>query len=310
MALDMGRIGVLMGGPSSEREISLKSGHAVYDALKGAGLEVSAIDIKTDKIRENMRLIKSKKIECAFIALHGRFGEDGQIQSILESLKIIYTGSGVEASRLAMDKIASLEIFAGRGLKIPEYEVLEKKANWRLNKELAFPVVVKPATHGSSIGLSIVQKRGDLEKAVNLAFSFDKRAIIEQYIKGREFTVGILDERALAVIEIVPKNAFFDYEAKYKAGLTDYIVPARIPEKISLAMQRCAYKAHKALGCYGCSRADIILSEENIPYILEVNTIPGFTSTSLLPKAALAMGLDFSSLCIKLLKLAYGKKQE
>lgn len=307
MALNIGRIGVLMGGPSSEREISLKSGHAVYDALKESGADVIAVDIKTDKVKENMDLIKQKNIDCAFIALHGRFGEDGQIQSILERLKIAYTGSGVEASRLAMDKVASLEIFEKNGLKVPEYEVVEKNTNWGIHNELGMPIVVKPATHGSSIGLSIIEKKEDLEKAVNFAFSFDKRVIIGEYIKGRELTVGILDEKPLAVIEIVPKNPFFDYEAKYKAGLTDYIVPAELSQKLTKELQGAAYIAHKSLGCFGCSRADIILSADNIPYILEINTIPGFTSTSLLPKAAAACGIDFKSLCIKLIRLAYGK---
>lgn len=304
----LGRIGVLMGGPSTEREISLKSGQAVLEVLKESGLDAVAVDITTDNIEEDIGLIKSQHIDCAFIALHGRFGEDGQVQKILEILKIPYTGSGVQASRLAMDKIASLEIFERNGLKIPDYEVVEKNTNWSLHKELGLPLVIKPATHGSSIGLSIVNKKEDLERAVNFAFSFDKRVIIEEYIKGRELTVGILDDKALPAIEIIPKKTFFDYEAKYKAGMTDYIVPAKLPKVISKKIQNVALLAHKVLGCFGCSRADIILNEGNIPYILEINTIPGFTSTSLLPKAAKAAGIDFKVLCIKLIKLAYEKK--
>lgn len=305
---DFGRIGVLMGGPSSEREISLKSGHAVLQALKESGLDAVAVDITTDNIEENIALIKSQHIDCTFIALHGRFGEDGQVQKILEILKIPYTGSGVQASRLAMDKVASLEIFEKNRLKIPDHEVVEKNTNWTLHKELGLPLVIKPATHGSSIGLSIVNKDEDLEKAVNFAFSFDKRVIIEEYIKGRELTVGILDDKALPVIEIIPKKNFFDYEAKYKAGMADYIVPAELPKGIAKKVQKSALSAHKLLGCFGCSRADIILSEGNIAYILEINTIPGFTSMSLLPKAAKAAGIDFGALCIKLIKLAYEKK--
>lgn len=304
----LGRIGVLMGGPSTEREISLKSGQAVLEVLKESGLDAVGVDITTDNIEEDIALIKSQHVDCAFIVLHGRFGEDGQIQKILEILKIPYTGSGVQASRLAMDKIASLEIFERNGLKIPDYEVVEKNTNWSLHKELGLPLVVKPATHGSSIGLSIVNERQDLERAVNFAFSFDKRVIIEEYIKGRELTVGILDDKALPVIEIIPKKPFFDYEAKYKAGMTDYIVPAKLPKVISKKIQNVALSAHKVLGCFGCSRVDIILNEGNIPYILEINTIPGFTSTSLLPKAAKAAGIDFKVLCIKLIKLAYEKK--
>lgn len=305
---DFGRIGVLMGGPSTEREISLKSGHAVLEALKESGLDAVAVDITTDNIEENIALIRPQNIDCAFIALHGRFGEDGQIQKILEILKIPYTGSGVQASRLAMDKVASLEIFEKNGLKIPDYEVVEKNTNWTLHKELGLPLVIKPATHGSSIGLSIVNKKEDLEKAVNFAFSFDKRVISEEYIKGRELTVGILDDKALPVIEIIPKKNFFDYEAKYKTGMADYIVPAELPKGVAKKVQKSALSAHKLLGCFGCSRADIILNEGNIAYILEINTIPGFTSMSLLPKAAKAAGIDFGALCIKLIKLAYEKK--
>ncbi|MDD5166278.1 MAG: D-alanine--D-alanine ligase [Candidatus Omnitrophica bacterium] len=303
-----GRVGVLMGGPSSEREISLKSGKAVYAALKESGIEVSAIDIQTDNVEENIRLLKSKKIDCAFLALHGRFGEDGSMQQILEDIKIPYTGSGVSASRLAMDKIASRKIFQDHGLKVPQYEVVKGNADWEMDSDFVFPLVVKPATHGSSIGLSIVDKKEYLEEAVNLAFSFDHKVIIEEYIEGREVTVGILEEKPLAVIEIISKRRFFDYEAKYQAGMTDYIVPAKIEKKLSGKIQDIALLAHKLLGCSGCSRVDIILDKYNIPFVLEVNTIPGMTETSLLPKAAKIEGISFNALCIKLIRLAYEKK--
>jgi len=305
---DFGLIGVLMGGVSSEREISLKSGHAVYNCLRSLRLDAVAIDIKTENIRENISLIKSKKIDCAFIALHGRFGEDGQIQAILETLKVAYSGSGIKASRLAMDKPASLRIFERSGLKVPAYQVVEKNTNWKIRGELVLPFVVKPAMHGSSIGFSIIYKKEDLEKAVNFANSFDKRVIIQEFIKGRELTVGILDEETLPIIEIIPKKTFFDYEAKYKEGMADYIIPAKLPKRCAVKIQKAALSAHKLLGCSGCSRVDIILSEDNIPYILEINTIPGFTSTSLLPKAAKAAGIDFNALCLKLIRLAYEKK--
>jgi len=305
-----GRIGVLMGGPSSEREISLKSGKAVYESLRESGLETVAVDIKTDNIEENIRLIKSYKINCAFLALHGRFGEDGQIQEILERLKIAYTGSGTQASRLAMDKIASRKIFEVGGLKVPKYMALEKSsynAQWQVNDQLALPLVIKPAGGGSSIGLSIIDKNEDLNKAVDLAFRFDGRIIIEEYLKGREVTVGILDEQVLPVIEIIPKKRFFDYEAKYKSGMTDYIVPAEIETEIAKKIQQLAISAHRLLGCFGCSRVDMILSENNTPFVLEVNSIPGLTPTSLLPKAAKIAGIEFNQLCLKLIKLAYDK---
>ncbi len=307
-----GRIGVLMGGPSSEREISLKSGHAVFDVLSQLGLDVAGIDITTDSPEDNACLIQSHNIDCAFVALHGRFGEDGQIQKILDDLSLVYTGSGVRASQLAMDKIASRKIFQAKGFSVPEYIILEKATYTPDRKDqfnLTFPLVVKPATNGSSIGLTIVDKKEEFMGALDLAFSYDDRVVVENYITGREITVSILDEQALPVIEIVPKKRFFDFEAKYKTGMTDYIVPAQLDQAIAREVQGIALAAHKSLGCSGCSRADMIISKENIPFVLEVNTIPGLTATSLLPKAARVVGIDFGELCLKLISLAYEKKK-
>ncbi|MBM3249253.1 MAG: D-alanine--D-alanine ligase [Candidatus Omnitrophica bacterium] len=306
---DFGRIGVLMGGPSSEREISLKSGHAVEEALKGLGLDVTGIDIKSEDPESNKRLLRDHGINCAFLALHGRFGEDGAIQEILESLGLPYTGSGVKASRLAMDKIASLEIFRRAGLDVPRFEVVEKNKRPGFNSGLRLPLVIKPATHGSSIGLSIVEKREDLPQALDEAFIYDGRAVVQEYISGRELTVGILEEKALPVIEIIPKTGFFDFQAKYQAGMTEYVVPAKLSDKDAERAQEAALHAHKLLGCFGCSRVDIILSGDSVPYILEINTIPGMTSTSLLPKAAKVTGIDFGGLCLRLLAIAYEKKK-
>lgn len=305
-----GKIGVLMGGPSTEREISLKSGKAVYESLKELGLDVVAIDIKTSDSGENINLIKSSEIKCAFLALHGRFGEDGQIQSLLDKIHIPYTGSAVEASLLAMDKAASRMMFQASGIDVPRSEVF-LKGGFTLGcdfpAKFGFPLVVKPARHGSSVGLSIVDKKEDLTAAVDLAFSFDDKIIVEEYIRGREITIGILDGKALPAVEIIPKKRFFDYEAKYQQGMTDYIVPAELDTWLALDLAKKALIAHNALDCYGCSRVDIILSEGNIAYILEVNTIPGFTQTSLLPKAAKTAGISFSQLCVKLIQLAYEK---
>ncbi len=306
-----GKIGVLMAGPSTEKKISLKSGHAVCEALKKAGLYVEPVMVKTDKPEENIRLLRLKKIDCAFIALHGRFGEDGGIQKILRSLNIPYTGSGVKASALAMDKIASRKIFQKHGLKVPRSKVLKRDSYNGINlSNLNLPLVVKPATHGSSIGLSIIDKLNNVPQAVNLAFEYDKRIIIEEYIRGRELTVGILEEKAMPVIEIIPKHVFFDYQAKYKKGLTDYIVPAKLSPLVSSRVKETALAAHRLLGCFGCSRVDIILNDRQEPFILEVNTIPGLTETSLLPKAARKIGIDFTSLCIKLIELAYAKTKK
>lgn len=308
---DFGKIGVLMGGPSTEREISLKSGKAVFDALEKLGIAVEAIDIKTDDPKENILLVKSYGIDCAFIALHGRFGEDGAIQNILEQIQIPYTGSGVQASRLAMDKIASLEIFAKSGLSVPDFQEVKKKAfspGFKPDSALGYPLVIKPASHGSSIGLSIISAYQDCAQAMTLAFNYDDNVVVQKYIKGRELTVGILDEKPLPVIEIIPKNFFFDYEAKYLQGKTEYVIPAELDARRAGVVQEAAVSAHKLLGCYGCSRVDLILSPEGVPYILEINTIPGMTATSLLPKAAKVVGLDFSQLCVTLLRLAYAKE--
>ncbi|MFA6357668.1 MAG: D-alanine--D-alanine ligase [Candidatus Omnitrophota bacterium] len=309
---DFGRVGVLMGGPSSERQISLKSGKAVFSALIDSGLDAVSIDIVTDNEEENIRLLNDRKLDCAFIALHGRFGEDGTIQNILETIRLPYTASGVNSSRLAMDKIGSLEVFKQGGLVVPNSQFLEKSDYLRtnnFNNRLAFPLVVKPANHGSSIGLSLVEREEEMPVAIDLAFEFDQNIIIEEYIYGRELTVGVLGEEALPVIEIIPKNKFFDFEAKYQPGGTEYIAPAVLDEKIAKKVQDVALKAHKLLGCSGCSRTDIILNRDGLPYILEVNTIPGMTATSLLPKAAKIVGIDFNHLCLKLLELAYAKKK-
>lgn len=211
-----------------------------------------------------------------------------------------------------MDKVASLEVFEANGIKVPRYKVLEMKSynpDWKMHGDLGFPLVIKPATHGSSIGLSIVDGPEDLDKAVGLAFGFDSRVVVQEYISGREITVGILDERALPVIEIIPKKRFFDFEAKYRLGMTDYIVPAQIEENIARKAQEIALSSHKLLGCFGCSRVDIILSKNDEVFVLEINTIPGLTNTSLLPKAAKTAGIEFNQLCLKLIELAYEKKQ-
>ncbi len=305
----LGKIGVLMGGPSSEREISLKSGKAVYLALRQAGLKVIPVDIVTDNAGENIKLLRAKKIDFAFLALHGRFGEDGSIQQILEGLKIPYTGSGVKASRLVIDKVAARRIFSSAGLAVPGYKVIEFNSRKNSANNFPLPLVVKPATQGSSIGLSIIDHAAHLKEAVDLAFRYDKTVLIEEYVSGRELTVGILQGRALPVIEIIPKKRFFDYQAKYQPGLAEYVAPAALDEKVAAEVKAAALSAHKLLGCRGCSRVDIILNQDNRPVVLEVNTIPGFTATSLLPKAAKITGIDFTALCLKLIELAYEKEK-
>jgi len=301
-----GRIGVLMGGPSNERDISLKSGRTVYQALKSQGLNVMPLDIKSTNC---LKKIKKARIKVAFIALHGKFGEDGTVQEILESLGIPYTGSGVIASYLCLNKIASRRIFKHNKIPSPEYNILHRRT-WKEcieNLKLKFPLVVKPSSEGSSIGVSFVHKSSELAKAIRLAFRYDDTIIIEKYIKGREITVGILKEKPLPIVEIIPKNKFFNFQAKYVKGKSDYIVPAKIPKTHYKRAQELGALAHKALGCQGFSRVDMIL-EKRGPVVLEVNSIPGLTSTSLLPMAASVCGLDFGRLCVEIIKLSYKKK--
>lgn len=297
-----GKIGVLMGGSSSERKISLKSGKAVYQALKGQGLDVVALDIKSTNCSEQ---IKRAKIKVAFIALHGEFGEDGTIQSILETLRISYTGSGVMASYLCLDKIVSKRIFKQRKIPVPEYDTLHRESQ-KLSFErskLKSPLVVKPSTEGSSIGVSFVRRESQLKPAINLAFRYDDAIIIERYLEGREITVAILNERPLPIVEILPKKKFFDFQAKYTKGKSEYLVPAKMSQKDYARSQALGLLAHQTLGCRGFSRVDMILTETG-PVVLEVNSIPGLTATSLLPLAASAVGLSFGELCVEIVKLA------
>ncbi len=310
----LGRIGVLMGGYSSEREISLKSGTAIAQALKNEGGDVVAVDITEKDEKKIASRITESGMDVAFIALHGRLGEDGAIQAILEGLNIPYTGSGVEASRLAINKTLAQSIFKSHGISVPAYVILERNANLSEDffvKELGNPPwVVKPACEGSSIGISLVETIETLEKAIKTAESYGEKVLVERFIKGRELTVGILQEKPLPIVEICFSRTFFDFTAKYKQGFTEYLVPADLPGDITLKLQAEALKAHQALGCRDFSRVDIILAADGGGYILEINTIPGFTSTSLLPKAAKAAGIEFNQLCLQLVELAYGQKKE
>ena len=299
-----GKIGVLAGGPSNEREISLRSGTAVYNALLSEGLDTVFLDVKDDILRP----VRESEIDVAFIALHGRYGEDGTVQKILEDADIPYTGSGVEASRLALDKIASKETFVKNNIPVPEYIVFEKgRFDISEADRLSFPLVVKPQSEGSSIGLSIVKERGLLPDAISRAFQYGERIILEKYIAGRELTVGILDDKALPVIEIVTRNNIYDYEAKYKDSATRYLVPAPIDKKTYEEAARLGSAAHNALGCNSFSRVDMMMDIHGSLFVLEVNTIPGMTERSLLPKAAQTCGLRFSSLCVKILENALRK---
>ncbi|MFA5144053.1 MAG: D-alanine--D-alanine ligase [Candidatus Omnitrophota bacterium] len=299
-----GRVGVLAGGPSSEREISLRSGKAVHNALIQEGIEAFFIDVRGNIYD----IIKSEKLDVAFLALHGKFGEDGTVQRILDSAGIRYTGSAAEASKLALDKIASKEAFVRSDIPTPKYIVAEAgtlangKAGFNLPSWGKFPVVVKPQFEGSSIGLSVVKEARALEGALEEAFKYGPKALVEEYISGRELTVGILNDEPLPVIEIVPKARVYDYAAKYRDPDTQYLVPAPIKESEERSAKSLGVRSHSALGCRSFSRTDMIMDERGRIFVLEVNTIPGMTERSLLPKAAAAAGVNFNKLCVKLLE--------
>lgn len=305
-------IGVLMGGCSSEREISIKSGKGAVKALTESGCKVSAVELKTENRDDVIALLKQAKIDIAFITLHGRFGEDGKIQEILESIDLPYTGSGSKASHIAMNKILTYETLKKNNIRVPQYLVFEKSATGIVEKvKAAFgakPIVVKPSSEGSSFGITIVVDYVDLPKAISDAFSYGSEIIVEGYIKGKELTAGILGNKLLPVVEIRPKNFFFDFTAKYQSGMTEYIVPAEINLSVAQQIQQIAWKVHQSIGCRHLSRVDFILDEQNTPWALEINTIPGMTATSLLPKAAAAAGINFNELCLTLARLAYERK--
>lgn len=296
------RIAVLMGGTSSEREISLKTGVAIENALRDQGLQVIGIDAD-NQIPERLLY---EKVDIIFLALHGKYGEDGAIQGLLEMLHIPYTGSKVLASALAFDKVKAKHMFCFHHIPTPRFVALEHKnfpAQRGKIKDLvwAYPVVVKPSEEGSTIGITLVRGSSALEDACVKAFEYGKEILIEQFIEGREITVGILGDEALPVIEVVPVSGFYDYESKYTKGKTEYIVPAKLEKRLWLKVQSLALKAHKALGCRGVSRVDFRVNQEGNPFVLEVNTIPGMTELSLLPKAAQVAGISFQDLVKRIL---------
>lgn len=298
---DFGRIGVLAGGPSRERDISLRSGKAVYNALIQEGADAIFLDM-WDNIQD---IICEFKFDVAFIALHGRFGEDGTVQSALAEANIPYTGSGPEASLKALDKIAAKNAFASHCIPTPHYVAFEKGST-SMEDITAFglPLVVKPQFEGSSIGLGIVKHPDELGPALDNGLKFDDRLLIEEFIDGRELTVGILDDKPLPVVEIVPKSRVYDYSAKYNDPETKYLAPAPLDKNISEEAKAIGAKAHAALGCSSFSRVDMMLDRSGELFVLEVNTIPGMTERSLLPKAAAVTGISFNELCIKLVENA------
>ena len=295
------KVAVLYGGRSSEREVSLRTGKACADALASKGYDVTLLDVGLD-LPERLR---AARIDVAFNALHGRWGEDGCVQGLLEAMAIPYTGSGVLASALGMDKVFAKAMFGALGLALIDYRVFpQARASEIGPSDLPFgiPCVVKPAGEGSSVGVHLVKDPAKLRAACLDAATFKGDVIVERYLKGVEVNVAVLDGKALGAIEIEPANEFYDYAAKYTAGTTKYHYPARIPEAHRHRVTEAAVRAHVGLGCSGVSRVDFIVAPDGTPFILEVNTLPGMTATSLVPKIAAGTGIPFPELCERILE--------
>lgn len=325
------KIGVLMGGLSAEREVSLMTGQAVLNSLKKQKFNVIGVDIGANPAQQ----IKATGVEAAFLALHGRYGEDGTIQGILEFLKIPYTHSNVLASAIAMNKAMTKRLISYLGIRTPDFQVLKKKDwisggrqlwtsrfgtnGWKKLNDVEIPnsavpqmdppVVVKPVNEGSTIGVSIVDKAQHIGKALDTAFQYDDEVLLEAFIPGKEATIGVLCGEALPSIEIVPVGGFYDFNAKYQSGgTTQYICPARIDKELEEILQKDALNIHNFLGCSGTTRSDFRITPDGEAYFLEINTIPGMTATSLIPKAAAATGISFDAVVYRLLEEAVQKR--
>lgn len=299
---NFGKVAVLMGGRSAEREISLKSGAMVLAALKRSGVDAHAFDPREQRLDK----LAAGKFERAFIALHGRFGEDGTVQGALEYLGIPYTGSGVMASALAMDKWRTKLLWQAVGMPTPAYELLTPRTDYsRVADRLGLPVMVKPASEGSSIGMTKAASVEALGEAYELAARYDKAVIAEAFIEGVELTAGILDDEPLPLIRLETPRTFYDYQAKYVADDTRYICPCGLPDAEEQRMRQVALAAFELLGCCGWGRVDLMLDRAGDPYLLEVNTVPGMTDHSLVPMAARARGVSFEDLCVRILESAH-----
>lgn len=307
------KVGVLLGGRSAEREVSLRTGEAIYKALLERGYDAVKIDVAGDFVER----LKKENIELAFLALHGPYGEDGTIQGLLEMLGIPYTGSGVLASALCINKIATKKMLIFDELPTPAFHIVSKKeveqagTAWAVKEILArlpLPLVVKAPSQGSTIGISFVKSEDGIGPALSEAFKYDQEALIEEMIEGVEITASVLgndDPVALPLIEIVSATGVYDYEAKYTVGMSDHIIPPRVSLSSQAVIKDLAVKAYRAMGCKGLARVDFILDRGGKPYILELNTIPGMTETSLFPDAARAAGIEFPDLVERLVILAF-----
>ncbi|HEX2565943.1 MAG TPA: D-alanine--D-alanine ligase [Burkholderiales bacterium] len=297
-----GKVAVLLGGKSAEREVSLKSGAMVLKALRSRGVDAHPFD----PAERGLGALIDEKFDRVFIALHGRFGEDGTVQGILEWLGIPYTGSGVLASALAMDKVRTKRMWSAEGLPTAPFEVLSSKTSFAaVEKKLRLPLFVKPASEGSSVGMTKVKAAGKLKAAYALAAKYDPVVIAEKFIDGPELTAAILGDTALPVIRIETPREFYDYEAKYLADDTRYLIPCGLAAKKEKEIQALCLQAFRALGCRGWGRVDVMLDRRGRPSLLEINTAPGMTDHSLVPMAARAVGISYEDLCVKILEGAH-----
>lgn len=310
MSNNFGRVGVLYGGRSAEREVSLMSGSGVYEALRSKGVDAHLFDTGTGSLAD----LAAAAFDRVFIALHGRYGEDGTLQGALELLQIPYTGSGPLASSLAMDKIMTKKVWLHHQLPTPEFAVLSADIDLdAVAEQLGLPLIIKPPHEGSTLGITKVERREDLAGAVTLAAQYDTQILAEQFIKGRELTVPVLGTgaavRALPVIEIIAPGGNYDYEHKYISNATQYICPAKLDAALSDTLLRLAEQSYIALGCEGWGRADFMLDDSGQPWLLEMNTSPGMTSHSLVPMSAAAVGMSYADLCLSILSDASCKIQ-
>jgi D-alanine-D-alanine ligase len=299
---DFGKVAVLLGGRSAEREISLRSGNMVLAALKRKGVDAHPFDPQD----EGLEQLIARHFDRVFIALHGRFGEDGTVQGALEYLGLPYTGSGVMASAIAMDKWRTKLLWQASGVPTPPYAVLEKTTDFvGLAERLGIPLMIKPAREGSSIGMSKVTSVEKIEPAYELAAQYDEVIIAERFIEGVEVTAAVLNGEPLPLIRLETPRTFYDYQAKYFSDDTRYICPSGLPAEQELRIQQQALRAFKLIGCSGWGRVDVMIDREGEPYLLEVNTIPGMTDHSLVPMAAREHGIQFDDLCIRILASAH-----
>lgn len=297
--MSFGKVAVLLGGKSAERPVSLKSGGMVLAALRSRGIDAHAFDPST----QGLDALLAQKFDRVFIVLHGRFGEDGTVQGILEWLGIPYTGSGVLASALAMDKLRTKQLWQARGLPTPPYELLSASTDLAaIARRLGVPIMVKPANEGSSIGMSKVRAAAGLDEAYALAVNYDRVVIAERFVEGIELTGAILGEEALPLIRLETPRDFYDYDAKYVTNDTRYILPCGLDEATERTLRQLCLDAFHALGCRGWGRVDLMLDRAANPYLLEVNTAPGMTDHSLVPMAARAVGLSYEDLCVRILE--------